>query len=300
MSKPEPCKWMGLREALAAFAEVKDGTQGQGHIRALHWYVACRLVIEGGFDPSEITPRPPFRVRKSREAAVLEHDATCGEGGETTLLGGLKTKTVDIVVAKPGIGPCLAVSMKGTVNAFRNLTNRMEEAAGDCTNLHIAYPALVYSFWNVLRANRSGVAHPKPTFGVDQTTGHYLRADVAVDTDGAPTSSIRRYHQALLGLTGRWGMRDDLTRYEACGMTLVDVSEASFGEVFQGFPEPDSSLRMEQMFKTMYEVYDLRFVYQAPDLERKTRRRVWAENSPVLNDPRILGFAPRTGPSVPG
>ena len=44
------------------------------------------------------------------------------------MLGGLKTKDVDVVVSKPGIGPCVAVSIKGTLNAFRNLTNRMEEA----------------------------------------------------------------------------------------------------------------------------------------------------------------------------
>ena len=58
------------------------------------------------------------------------------------MLGGLKTKDVDVVVSKPGIGPCVAVSIKGTLNAFRNLTNRMEEAVGDCTNLHISYPNL--------------------------------------------------------------------------------------------------------------------------------------------------------------
>ncbi len=59
---------------------------------------------------------------------MLVHDPESAAGGELTVLGGLKTKDVDVVVSKPGIGPCVAVSIKGTLNAFRNLTNRMEEA----------------------------------------------------------------------------------------------------------------------------------------------------------------------------
>src|SRR5579863_1344341 len=31
--------------------------------------------------------------------------------------------------------------------------NRMEEAAGDCTNIHLAYQGLVYAFWHIFRAN---------------------------------------------------------------------------------------------------------------------------------------------------
>lgn len=57
-------------------------------------------------------------------------------------------------MTKDGIGPCIAVSMKGSLNAFRDLTNRLEEAVGDCTNIHIAYPALVYGFMHVGHANR--------------------------------------------------------------------------------------------------------------------------------------------------
>ena len=42
-------------------------------------------------------------------------------------------------------------SMNG---AFRNLTNRMEETIGECTNLHITYPALVFGYLFIIRANR--------------------------------------------------------------------------------------------------------------------------------------------------
>ena len=152
MARTSPiCKWISLRQALTAFAENVSGHQGAGHIKPLHWYVSCRLVVEGGYHPDDITPRPPFVVRYHGRTNVLQHVPDAGAAGERTILGGLKTKDVDVVVTKNGIGPVIAVSMKGTLNAFRNLTNRMEEAVGDCTNLHISYPTLVYGFLHVMR-----------------------------------------------------------------------------------------------------------------------------------------------------
>ena len=149
------CQWTNEAEALAAFAEFTGKTQSASHIKPLHWYVACRLVLEGGFDPADITPRPPFRVqRRSGTPPILHFDATVAGGGERTVLGGLKTKNVDVVVTRDGIGPVLAVSCKGVTGAFRNLTNRMEETIGECTNLHITYPALVLGYLVLLRANR--------------------------------------------------------------------------------------------------------------------------------------------------
>jgi hypothetical protein len=52
-------------------------------------------------------------------------------------------------------GLVLAVSCKGVTKAFRNLTNRMEETIGECTNLHITYPAMVIGYFAILRANRT-------------------------------------------------------------------------------------------------------------------------------------------------
>lgn len=59
---PEGCEWTSLKEALLGFVRGEFSTTSQRHIRPLHWYMACRLCLEGGFDPGEITPRPPFRV----------------------------------------------------------------------------------------------------------------------------------------------------------------------------------------------------------------------------------------------
>ena len=58
------CQWTNEAQALAAFAEFIGKTQSASHIKPLHWYVACRLVLEGGFSPDDITPRPPFRVQR--------------------------------------------------------------------------------------------------------------------------------------------------------------------------------------------------------------------------------------------
>ena len=137
---------VNVTEALTRFAFPGTSVQTSDHIRRLHWYVANRLVIEGGFHPDKILPRPPFRVESRGSRRYLHHDPLAGKSGERTLLGGLKTKQIDVAVSLPGIGPVIAISLKGTHNAFRNLTNRMEEAAGDCTNLHMSYPAMVYGF----------------------------------------------------------------------------------------------------------------------------------------------------------
>jgi hypothetical protein len=54
---PNVCQWMHQSEALKIFAGFAGKTQSAGHILPLHWYVACRLVIEGGFRPEDIMPR---------------------------------------------------------------------------------------------------------------------------------------------------------------------------------------------------------------------------------------------------
>ncbi len=295
--KPDKCQWIGSREALSAFALAKGGTTSQRHIKPLHWYVACRLCLEGGFHPDEITPRPPFRVSEEGTGAnyrrLIEHDPSCGGAGEQTILGGLKTKQVDVVVTKDKIGPVVAVSMKGTLNALRNLTNRLEEAGGDCTNLHLTYPSLVYAYWAVIRANRAGRApeHPPPPFKTDG--GRIRQNDVAIGEDGNPTPLVVRYHHALSGLTERDGIRNDVSKYEAVALTLVNVDEDHLGEVFQGYPPPDSPLNFENLMARIYKQYDLRFVYQAPDLRTRTERRGWHQDSGALAEWGVAEYQPR-------
>ena len=152
---PRVCQWVNQADALEQFVRYEGTTQSQQHIKPLHWYVACRLVLEGGFHPDEIKPRPPFTVTRRRGRHLLDFDPGTATGREATVLGGLKTKNVDVVISKDGLGPVLAVSCKGMTGAFRNLTNRMEETIGECTNLHLTYPALVFGYLFVIRANEA-------------------------------------------------------------------------------------------------------------------------------------------------
>ena len=292
------CEWMSLRSALARFVEFRGATQSQGHIKPLHWYVACRLVVEGGFDPDEIMPRPPFRVEKLKGRPLLIHEPDLGSGGERTVYGGLKTKDVDVVVTKEGIGPVLAVSCRGSIGAFRNLTNRMEEAVGDCTNLHIAYPPLVYGYLVIMRANRAeevGRVPAQPEPAQEQSRRDLTDNDVAIDSQGRPVAVIRRYHAALCELTNRRGVRNDLSRYEAIAVALASTRSRHAGMLVDEFPEPGSPLRFERFFETLYRQYDERFVYGAPDLRKVTARKEWASTSAAFSAEVMtsLGYEPR-------
>ena len=277
--EPPKCQWLTMNQALTTFVANVSGHQSSEHIKPLHWYVACRLVIEGGFRPDEVRPRPPFDIKKRGKRWLLNYSETLGGGEERTVLGGLKTKSVDVVVTKDGVGPVIAVSMKGTLKAFRNLTNRMEEAVGDCTNLHIAYPALVYGFLHVLRANREEDGVPMN--------------DVAIYKSGAVADGILRYHDVMARLVGRNDIRDVATKYEAATICLADPRTETAGNLIADFPPENSLLGFNPFFDRLYEQYDQRFIYAAPALKTVTRRLEWDSESPVVSDLRISGFRPR-------
>lgn len=279
MAKEQACRWVTRTEALAAFVANVSGTQSAGHIKPLHWYVACRLVVEGGFLPDEITPRPPFHATKSGAHWLLEHAPDVGGRGEQTVLGGLKTKDIDVVVTKHGIGPVMAVSVKGTLNAFRNLTNRMEEAAGDCANLHLFYPGLVYGFLHVLRGTRPG-----PRVAPN---------DVALTESGEVVESIARYHEVLSRLTERSGIRNEVSKYEVVGLGVASCDPATLGGLVETALVSHSTLQIERFFDRLYRAYDLRFVYSAPGVKHITTRLAWAPSSPALAQVPALDYAPR-------
>ena len=273
------CQWVNQAEALSHFAVYDGKTQSQQHIKPLHWYVASRLVLEGGFHPDEITPHPPFDVTERGGQHFVLFDPGKATGGETTVLGGLKTKKVDIVVNKSGIGPVLAISCKGMTGAFRNLTNRMEETVGECTNLHITYPALVFGYLFILRANRD----PRTVVSKKEGPARDIAPnDVAVDPEGQSVEAITRFHTALTELTGRRGVRDDTSRYEAVSLAMIGMQGDDLGQPLPVFPPSNSPLRLERFFEVLYTRYDERYVYSAPDLKSTTRRLEWSSESPAL------------------
>ena len=255
-------------EAFRHFATFAGPTQSQQHIKPLHEYVTARLVLEGGFAPDELRPRPPLRVAPGTNRLVYDPDHATST--EATILGGLKTKNVDIVATKAEIGPVLAISCKGMTGAFRNLTNRLEETIGECTNIHIGYPMLVFGYLFIARANR--------------TNQHTAQTDAALAADGQPVEALLRFHAALTEMTGRLGVRNDFSRYEAVGMALVDTQQRSAGQPVEDFPPADSRISFNGFFDTLYQRYDERYVVGAPRLQSRTRRIAWAADSPALQN----------------
>jgi hypothetical protein len=261
------------------------------------------MVIEGGFHPDEIVPHPPFEVVTQGKGPniqnLLVHAANRGDSREATVIGGLKTKDVDVVVNKTGIGPCVAISLKGTLKAFRNLTNRMEEAVGDCANLHMTYPSLVYGFLHVIRATKEGVIPPNSRHLLDPKQERTVvdATDVAIKASGAIADGIGRYHEVLTRLSGRRDIRDDITRYEAVSLVLASVGKGATGIVDSAYPSHESPLRFERFFERIFEQYDLRFVYGAPALDRITRRLVWDPDSPAFKEQQAKEYDPRLGRS---
>jgi hypothetical protein len=219
----------------------------------------------------------PTHIYLHADAGVL------ATGSERTILGGLKTKDVDVVVTKEGIGPVMAVSCKGMTGAFRNLTNRMEETIGECTNLHITYPAMVFGYLFVIRANRA--AEIIAELGTEERVPARTLAanDIAIQRGGEPVEAILRFHAALRELTGRRGIRNDGSRYEAVALALIETSGVETGEVLAGFPPHDSPLRLEQFFQTLYLRYEERYLYGAPELRAITQRLAWSPASPVFS-----------------
>jgi hypothetical protein len=279
--------FLRIESALNAFV-VASSTQDQGHIKPLHKYASLRLVIEGGFKPDEISPRPPLSISQRAGRNILSFDSTDETESESTIVGGVKSKNVDIVINKDGIGPVVAISVKGTGNAFRNLTNRMEEVIGDCANIHMMYPGLVYGFLHVIKANRAG----QPNIGLN---------DVCIGPEGLVVPSIARWHNVLSELTGRTMLSDDVMRYEAITLILAETVAPNVGSLVMTFPTHDSPLLLEDFFRKLYFLYDLRFSYKLPR-SVSARRLEWDEASPAFRDiekhfaqdfEAALGYSPR-------
>ena len=254
--------------AFGRFATFRGRTQSQQHIKPLHDYVAARLVIEGGFHPDDLLPRPPLQMLRTGGRNLLACAPDSAISGERTILGGLKTKSLDIVATKEGVGPVLVISCKGMTGAFRNLTNRLEETIGECTNIHIGYPMLVFGYLFVARVNR---------FEEGATA-----TDVAFTPQGEPVEALVRFHAALTEMTGRLGVRNDMSRYEAVGMAMVDTRKGVAGALVERFPPADSRISFARFFDTLYQRYDERYVVGAPQLAARTRRLAWSPDSPAF------------------
>jgi hypothetical protein len=158
----------------------------------------------------------------------------------------MKYKNGASTVVIPGIGPTLGISAKSTGSTFRNLTNHVEEAPGDCANIHMMYPGFVFRLPHLIRfAKSTEVKHPN---------------DVSFDAPGKPLDSIVRYHNALSARTGRTTITDPPMRYEAVGLLVYCCLEGTT-EIWPNYPTLDSPIHYSRFFQKLYDIYDLRYAY---------------------------------------
>ncbi len=122
----------------------------------------------------------------------------------------------------------------------------MEEAIGDCTNLHISYPNLVYGFLHIMKANLAGPA--------------VASNDVAITAEGKVSASIRRYHDAMAELTGVEASAT-ITHVTSSRAALVRPNGDAIGELLPSFPAEDNPPLFALIFESLYRIYDHRFVY---------------------------------------
>jgi len=179
----------------------------------------------------------------------------------------------------------------------------MEETIGECTNLHITYPALVVGYFAILRANRTILdAKEAPEPGEDSSGDSSVSEislgsgdeekikvnDIAIYEDGSVSDGIIRFHLALAEMTNRRGVRNEISRYESMGLALIEPRGAEVGLPIAAFPSQRSPLHLSRFFTTIYQRYDERFVVGAPILSKRgiTKRAEWSSNSPVFK--RIL------------
>ena len=282
MSPPTP----GIRFPTIPSAQSADLAD------SLRWYVASRLVIEGGFDPDWIRPRPPITVDRNRHGSFLSHDPDAAKPDQRTLLGALKAARPDVTVTIPAIGPVLALSLEGMEDVgirhgrVPEITCGLERIAGACVNVHMIYPALVYGFWHVLGASQAQdlvpAALPDP-IGSPGNHGDHARRN------GELAAEIRRYHDALARLSERDDILDAPSRYEACALTLLEHGAGRHdGIPNSDYPPPGSLLDYNRMFRRLYAIYDHRFVNSTTALRRTTERRAWHRDSPLLTDATVL------------
>lgn len=143
----------------------------------------------------------------------------------------------------------------------------MEEALGECTNVHLMYPGFVFGFLHFIKfSKQSEVGNPQ---------------DASFGEDDNPLAAITRYHEVLVALSGRNSITDPGMRYESVGL-LVYRCRGDQAEIWPHYPHPDSPVHFSRFFRRLYELYDLRFAY--PDPDGPNVRKEWQPRGPAIRD----------------
>lgn len=245
--------------ALGAFCDPTSNLRAQEHIKPFHYYSAIRLVLEGGFEPETILPSPPFAsCKQTLEQYRLEYTPDQTSTSEATILGGLRTKQIDLTARSAEAGPTLGISFKTTSNAFRNIPNRVEELLGDVTNIHLRYPAFTYGFCHIVQKVTESEA-PQ-------------RNDASFTDNGEPVRSIQHFHDLLTKLVGRRRITDRPELYESVAFLVVECLPTG-PIIYPDYPPQDSPVHFRHFFERLYRIYDERYCYVGAD--RRYCRKEW-------------------------
>jgi hypothetical protein len=256
-------EYLDIQNILKAYCDPDANIQSQEHIKPFHYYSAIRLVLEGGFEPESILPHPPFASDKQTlEKYFLRHSPEKASKSEATVLGGLRTKQIDLTVRNAEAGPTLGISFKTTNNAFRNIPNRVEELLGDVTNIHLRYPAFTYGFCHIIKMMRETEAPQKN--------------DASFTNAGEPVTSIRQFHDLLTQLVGRTRITDRPEQYESVALLIIECGKKG-AKIYDGYPPKDSPVHFSRFFERLYRVYDERYCYVGAD--KAFCRKFWTLSS---------------------
>jgi len=136
------------------------------------------------------------------------------------------------------------------------------------------------AFLHLIKCNRAGDQDIRPN-------------DVSIEDGECVTDAVQRYHDVLVGLTGRELVRNEISKYEAIALLMADRT-AGTGCSFAGFPGPGSPTRFSDFFPRIYRVYDRRFPYVAASM-KQVERVAWDEASPAFTE-----LSSRTGRDLAG
>jgi hypothetical protein len=134
----------------------------------------------------------------------------------------------------------------------------MEEALGECVNVHLMYPGFVFGFLHLIK------------FSKVSEVGSMQ--DASFDEHDLPLPAIRRYYEVLLALAGRNTITDPGFRYEAVGLLIYRCTPRG-PRIWTAYPPNDSPVHFSKFFKRLYDLYDIRFGY--PDPNGPNVRKAW-------------------------
>ena len=83
---------------------------------------------------------------------------------------------------------------------------------------------MVTGYLFAMRAHRQdAMIAAEATSPIAPSSGRVIgQNDIAIQQSGEPVETVVRFHNALRELTARRGIRNDVSRYEAVPMVLVD------------------------------------------------------------------------------